>query len=308
VAADATNINFGALLPGDGTAWFDELTVELDGKPYVNTGAFDLDFESRSPVGFYTGGNGYRVELDNVVFHSGKQSLRMTYGGPPPVDPKAVDPKVAASTWKDVVAHLEGAREVYAKKEIKAREIEWAVQNARVVVQCMQTRSNEVSRDRSMAENIKWILEQSPNAKIVLWAHNGHVSTGGMGSYESMGASLRKMFGSQMVVFGFAFNEGSFQARSQATRILKDFTVPPAPAGSLDATLSAAKIPLFALDLRQAPPSGPVAAWLAEAHKTRSIGALYPEDQPYAFMADLKLPQSFDVVLFVEKPTAARKN
>jgi erythromycin esterase-like protein len=308
VAANATNINFGALLPGDGTAWFDELTVELDGKPYVNTGAFDLDFESRSPVGFYTGGNGYRVELDSVVFHSGKQSLRMTYGGPPPVDPKAVDPKVAASRWKDVLAHLEAAREAYAKKEIKAREIEWAIQNARVVVQCMQMRSNEVSRDRSMAENVKWILEQSPNAKIVLWAHNGHVSTGGMGSYESMGASLRKMFGSQMVVFGFAFNEGSFQAISQEKRVLKDFTVPPAPTGSLDATLSAAKIPLFALDLRQAPPSGPVAAWLAEAHKTRSIGALYPEDQPYAFMADLKLPQSFDVVLFVEKPTAARKN
>jgi hypothetical protein len=143
-AADATNINFGAILPGDGTAWFDDLTVELDGKPYVNTGAFDLDFESRSPVGFYTGGNGYRVALDSAVFHSGKQSLRMTYTGTPPADPKAVDPKLAASTWKEVVAHLEGAREAYRKKDIGAREIEWAVQNARVVVQCMQMRSNEV--------------------------------------------------------------------------------------------------------------------------------------------------------------------
>jgi erythromycin esterase len=206
------------------------------------------------------------------------------------------------------VAHLEGARDAYAKKDIGAREIEWAVQNARVVVQCMQMRSNEVSRDRSMAENVKWILEQSPGAKIVLWAHNGHVSTLSMGSYDSMGASLRKMFGGQMVVFGFAFNQGSFQAISQEKRILKDFTVPPAPASSLDATLAAAKIPLFALDLRQAPQSGPVAAWLGEAHKTRSIGALYPEDQPYAFMADLKVPQCFDAVLFVEKPSAARKN
>src|SRR6266568_502333 len=86
------------------------------------------------------------------------------------------------------------------------------IQNARVALQCMQMRTNEVSRDASMADNVKWILDHSPGAKIVLWAHNGHVSTGGYRGYEPMGAALRKMFGSQMLVFGFAFNEGSFQA------------------------------------------------------------------------------------------------
>jgi hypothetical protein len=33
VDASVKNINFGALFPGDGTAWFDGLTIELDGKP-----------------------------------------------------------------------------------------------------------------------------------------------------------------------------------------------------------------------------------------------------------------------------------
>jgi hypothetical protein len=69
VAAEARNINFGALFPGDGTAWFDELTVELDGKPYTNNDIFDFGFESPSPKGFYTGRNGYRVQLDSQVFH-----------------------------------------------------------------------------------------------------------------------------------------------------------------------------------------------------------------------------------------------
>ena len=32
----ATNINFGCLHSGDGTAWFDALAVEIDGKPYVD--------------------------------------------------------------------------------------------------------------------------------------------------------------------------------------------------------------------------------------------------------------------------------
>ena len=43
---ELNNINFGALFPGDGTAWFDDLTVELDGKLYVNDNLFDFGFES----------------------------------------------------------------------------------------------------------------------------------------------------------------------------------------------------------------------------------------------------------------------
>jgi hypothetical protein len=124
-----------------------------------------------------------------------------------------------------------------------------------------------------------------------------------------MGADLRRMYGDQMVVFGFAFNQGSFQAVAQGgSGGLKDHTVPPAPAGSFDATLAASGIPLFALDLRQAPKTGAVADWLKQPHKTRTIGALYPEDAPYALMADQVAPENFNVILFVDKTTAARKN
>jgi hypothetical protein len=76
-----TNINFGALLVGNGTAWFDTLAVELDGTPYVNDALFDFDFESPSPKGFFTGGCGYSVQLDSTVTHTGNQGLRMQYVG-----------------------------------------------------------------------------------------------------------------------------------------------------------------------------------------------------------------------------------
>jgi erythromycin esterase-like protein len=306
VPEDATNINFGALFPGQGTAWFDHFAVELDGKEYVTDG-LDFDFEGATPKGFYTGGNGYRVELDKEVFQSGKQSLRMKYMGPPPDD--SIAPKQVSAMWKDVVGHLEANRDGYRAKEIPASEIEWAVQNARVTLQCFQSRGNEVSRDHSMADNVKWIADQSPQAKIVLWAHNGHVNTvPAMGKYGPMGGRLRTVFGDRMVVFGFAFNQGGFQAISQEKKMLKDFSVPPAPAGSLDATLAAAGIPILALDLRQAPHTGPVADWLGEAHKTRSIGAIYPEDQPFAFLFPQKAQGAFDVILFLDKVTPARKN
>jgi erythromycin esterase len=89
---------------------------------------------------------------------------------------------------------------------------------------------------------------------------------------------------------------------------LKNHTVPPAPEGSLDATLAASGIPLFALDLRQAPKSGPVAEWLKAPQMTRSIGSRYPDGAPFALMVAHVAPENFDAILFVEKTTAARRN
>ena len=243
------------------------------------------------------------------MFHDGKQSLRM-WREAAPANPKVktVDPKLASAEWKKVVEHLETSRAAYGKQDATVREIDWAIQNARVVLQCMQMRANEVTRDASMAANVKWILDQSPDAKIVLWAHNGHVNTASDGAYSPMGADLRRTYGDQMVVFGFAFNQGSFQAKALGDGGLKDHTVPPAPAGSLDATLAASGIPLFALDLRQAPKSGPVAEWLKAPHKTRSIGSMYLDGEPFALMADQVAPENYDAILFVEKTTAARRN
>jgi erythromycin esterase-like protein len=301
VPANTAAIYFGALLAGSGTAWFDDLQVEIDGKPYTSD-AYDFSFEGPTLKGLYPSVASYPARLDDRVAHGGKQSLRISHSDSP-VDPKAVDPKVTSAEWAKVLEHLAASREWYGK-QAGARDIEWVIQNARVVLQCMQMRANQITRDASMAANVRWILDHSPDAKIVLWAHNGHVMTAGG---QSMGAALRKIYGGQMVVFGCAFNQGSFQAIPLGGGGLRDFAVPPAPAGSLDATLAASGIPLFALDLRAAPKTGPVADWLHAAHTTRSIGAMYPEGQPFASLANQVGPEAFDALLFVEKTTAARE-
>ena len=300
VDANAKNINFGLLMPGDGTAWFDDLTVELDGQPYPDPAMFDFGFESASPTGFRTSGNGYQVDLDSSMAKAGKQSLRMRFVAQTPTAASG-DAKAAAERWKSVVAHLEAGRAGYRAAGASDRDIDWAIQNARVSLQSLQMRTNEVSRDRSMAENTKWILDQNPKAKIVLWAHNGHVATSGF-SYETMGTALRRMYGPQMVIVGLGFNQGSFQAIAMNNGGLKNFTVPPAQAGTLDATLAAAQIPLFAIDLRQAP------AWFRATRGMRQIGAAYPENAPYAFVGQLVPTEAFDAILFVEATTVARKN
>ena len=118
----------------------------------------------------------------------------------------------------------------------------------------MQAGSRE--RDRAMADNIRWILEhEGPGTKMAVWAHNGHVATLASGGFEPMGHHLRQMYGPEMVVFGFAFNQGSFQAVELplGTGKLRPFHVKPAPEGSLDAMLAASGLALAAIDLRALP-------------------------------------------------------
>ncbi len=82
VGKTASNINFGVLFSGIGTAWVDSMKVELDGEPYSNP-QFDFDFESPMAKGFYTGCGGYagcvdyKVGIDDTTSYSGHQSLKM---------------------------------------------------------------------------------------------------------------------------------------------------------------------------------------------------------------------------------------
>ena len=307
VPANATHINFGAILAGDGTAWFDGLAIELDGKPYRSHPSCDLGFESPTPKGFYVGGQGYAAEMDPQVHREGKQSLRLQRT--PSAAKKPEDAATELSAWKGIVRHLESFRESNGQQGASPREAEWAMQNARVVLQFLQMRAKEVTRDQSMAENVQWILASNPGAKIMLWAHNGHVATAGMASFEPMGMVLRRLFGPQMVVFGFAFNQGSFQAIEMPFAEkggLRTFTVEPAPKGTLDAMLAETGLPIAAIDLRRLPGEGPVADWFSQPKASRSIGAGYSDSSAAFFFTRQIVPKTYDALLFVEKTTAAK--
>jgi erythromycin esterase-like protein len=299
VGQTATNINFGAIMPGNGTAWFDNLTVEIDGQPYLDPSRFDFSFESPSVVGFSSNAAGYRVSLDNSVAHGGRQSLRMTRAASMVVPTPQVDQRQLITSWGNAGERFEKQRATYRAAGATDNEIDWAIQNARVVRQSIESRLGTVSRDRSMALNVKWILDRNPNAKVVLWAHNGHAARGRM-VYRSMGEELHDMYGDQMVVIGFGFNRGSFQAVGMRGGGLQNFTVQPAPAGSFDALLATAGIPLFALDLRKAPRA------LREPRLSRQIGSGYAYELDANYMVRASVPSLFDIILFVENTTAAR--
>jgi erythromycin esterase len=164
-------------------------------------------------------------------------------------------------------------------------------------------------RDQAMAENVKWILDQEPpGTKMMLWAHNGHVAAAApldAPDHKPMGGHLREFFGDRLVSCGFIFQQGSFRAVDMTTNDVSAFTVGPPPRGSLDATLAAVGIPLFAIDLRRLP-EGEVAGWFAEPHVSRQIGGGYSEATPGVWMHRIRAARDFDLLIFVDKTTPSR--
>lgn len=65
-------------------------------------------------------------------------------------------------------------------------------------------------RDKCMAENIKWLLKNNSMSKMIIWAHNGHVSKGdyglGMGEYLN---EIHPFFS-----IGFALGYGFFNGNT----------------------------------------------------------------------------------------------
>ncbi|MDX1394208.1 MAG: erythromycin esterase family protein [Gemmatimonadota bacterium] len=181
-----------------------------------------------------------------------------------------------------------------------------ALQSARLVQQFEDFAAGRSpgARDLYMAENVDWLLEQAgPDARAVLWAHNGHVrdAPGWMGSY------LRAEHGSDMVIVGFDFDRGSFTAVATlpgGVGGLQEHTVGPAPAGSYESYFRAAGEPRFFLDLRGRGYASPATSWLAGPRLMRAVGAVYTPLEPERFFLNVAMPQQFDVMIYIEVSSA----
>jgi len=131
------------------------------------------------------------------------------------------------------------------------------------------------------------------------------VAAGGIPNWASMGSFLRETYGADMLVFGFSFDRGGFQAIDMVNGGLKAFEAPPAHDGTFEAALSATGLPIFALDLRTVP-AEPPAAWFRDPHSTRNIGAGYADGYDSNYYMKVALPVAFDAVFFVDSTTRAQ--
>jgi len=238
--------------------------------------------------------------LDKVIIQARNASMKSNAAEPGTDKANlATQERVAA-----VVKHMEETRPRYLEKK-PAAEVDWAIQNARVADQAAGMMAGSFSggsnhRDRCMAENVEWILSQAaPGSKIVLWAHNGHVSRTGMGS-TSMGTHLAKRHGKDYVVLGFAAHQGRYTAYGQGTG-LGTHRMPPSQPGSVEYYAHVSGMPRMIIDLRRASKDNPASAWLTRPLDHRSIGAM-AHDASYPSI----LPDEYDALIAFDETTASK--
>lgn len=181
---------------------------------------------------------------------------------------------------------------------------EVALQSLRVAVQYHLHITRAQSRDESMAENVGWISDRiGPDGRMVLWAHNYHVST----QEGAQGHFMRQTFGDDMVVVGFSHARGGFTAITRSGgqyRGLDAHELDEPVEGSFESFLDRAAAPRFVLDLRALGAISPGNEWLAETRPFRGIGAVYDPDQPGEYWHDTPLREWYDVIIHFESTRA----
>ena len=89
-------------------------------------------------------------------------------------------------------------------------------------------------RDRCMADNARWVLEQEPaGTRMLLWAHNGHVKKDGPPyGLAMMGNFLAQALGGEHVAIGLGFHHGGFQAVASPRAEGGSGALPPCPSAA----------------------------------------------------------------------------
>ncbi|WP_046243655.1 erythromycin esterase family protein [Hymenobacter terrenus] len=186
--------------------------------------------------------------------------------------------------------------------------LENAAQNSRMVFDMFyqaKVHKRESSRDSSMAEMAR-LLVREPGSKLIIWAHDAHVSRraalaqdGGDDNGGGAGGFLERMFPGQYFVLGTSTAAGTFAATPQ------NFISPVSPmaayplskpsAGSWEESLSYVAAPGFFFDTH--------ALGTQNLKRPHRVVGQTPESQ--AQYATYKLGDAYDALLFLRQTTAA---
>jgi erythromycin esterase len=174
----------------------------------------------------------------------------------------------------------------------------WLVQNASIMVQSSDVRNLTGSsfRDECMAKNIDWIIENNPDAKIVLWAHNYHISK----QKGSMGYYLSKKYGNKYFNVGFLSNSGTYTGVNSGRVVSTNNLVEGIP-GSFEYSFHKIGTPNFFFDFDQIHDQVSESNWLTSRLNFRDIGAVAKENQ----FIPARISKMFNSIIYIDSTHAS---
>lgn len=160
-------------------------------------------------------------------------------------------------------------------------------------------------RDSCMASNVLKI-QKIENAKMFIWAHNGHINLSySDNSYKysksqfndlPMGAHIRNAIGTKYHTIGFVFNEGHFQAFQNSK--IRECSVPVNKKNTLTNALSSTKSSVFYVNLTSSDN-----VLFSTAQRMYDIGAVFWGYKKSSAWINAK--KQFDGLIYIEKTTRA---
>ncbi|SHI97604.1 erythromycin esterase family protein [Aquimarina spongiae] len=170
-------------------------------------------------------------------------------------------------------------------------------------------------RDEFMAQTVLEISQKQPGRKIVIWAHNGHISKNSKekvnGYPNPLGSALARYFGDDYYAIGFSTYQGSFQAMNYLPREKKytgviPFQIPPALEGSLDWYFAQSKNDIFFIDLNESNSSSPaIKNFLNKKLEMYYAGASWSKDYTHASKQRIVPVKTFDGMIFIQETSSA---
>ena len=160
-------------------------------------------------------------------------------------------------------------------------------------------------RDAYMAENATDLKEKARNQKLIVWAHNGHVSKTALFKKPSLGTHLYERYGDKYFVIATDFNHGNVYVRPYIARNkpLADFQRIYYPEVSstkgYEYYFGQCKFENFILDVGEALKNPVLKSFLVRPLDFRLIGA-----RSIPVNTKLSIARNFDMIVYFDKTSS----
>jgi erythromycin esterase-like protein len=156
-------------------------------------------------------------------------------------------------------------------------------------------------RDHAMAKNANWIIEQQDNKKLIVWAHNGHVSKAPLFRNKKMGQYLAEAHNYYVIATDFSEGDVLVTVKDQQGMRLKPVYYPKADQGkAYEYYFEQLKYENFFLEINRSVQLPILKSLFEHPLNMHMIGAT-----PTPAYVKLAMSEHFDLIIFIKKSTSA---